>query len=72
MTVSNRGWRGGAAIVGAAFCSALLFAQSDLPIALPLRTMPKPTAEPNWPFGSFTPVDGGLWVDSYQGLVKLQ
>ncbi len=30
------------------------------------------TAEPNWPFGSVTPVDGGLWVSSYQALIKLQ
>jgi outer membrane protein assembly factor BamB len=30
------------------------------------------TAEANWPFGFVTPVDGGLWVDSYQALVKLQ
>jgi outer membrane protein assembly factor BamB len=30
------------------------------------------TAEANWPFGSVTPVDGGLWVSSYQALVKLQ
>ena len=30
------------------------------------------TAEPNWSFGTVTPVDGGLWVDSYQALVKLQ
>jgi outer membrane protein assembly factor BamB len=28
--------------------------------------------EPNWSFGFVTPVDGGLWVDSYQVLVKLQ
>jgi hypothetical protein len=31
-----------------------------------------PTAEPNWSFSFVTPVDGGLWVDSYQALVKLQ
>ncbi|WP_162180030.1 PQQ-binding-like beta-propeller repeat protein [Bryobacter aggregatus] len=30
------------------------------------------TAEPNWSFGAVAPVDGGLWVDSYQALVKLQ
>ena len=29
------------------------------------------TAEPNWPFGSVTPVDGGLWVDTMQGIIKL-
>jgi len=32
----------------------------------------RPTAEANWPFGYVTPVDGGLWVDSYQALIKLQ
>ena len=37
-----------------------------------LWSFSRPTAEPNWPFGSVTPVDGGLWVDSYQALVKLQ
>ena len=30
------------------------------------------TAEPNWPFGFVSPVGDGLWVDSYQALVKLQ
>jgi hypothetical protein len=32
----------------------------------------RPTAEPNWAFGTVTPFDGGLWVSSYQALVKLQ
>lgn len=32
----------------------------------------RPTAERNWAFGHVTPVDGGLWVDSYLALVKLQ
>lgn len=46
--------------------------------ALDLRTQKilwsfsRPTREANWPFGTVTPVDGGLWVDSYQALVKLQ
>jgi outer membrane protein assembly factor BamB len=30
------------------------------------------TAEPNWPFGFVTPVDGALWVSSYQALLKLE
>ena len=30
------------------------------------------TAEPNWAFGFVTPTTDGLWVDSYQALVKLQ
>lgn len=46
--------------------------------ALDLRTQKilwsfsRPTKEANWPFGFVTPADGGLWVDSYQALVKLQ
>lgn len=32
----------------------------------------RPTAERNWPFGHIAPVNGGLWVDSYQTLVKLE
>lgn len=30
------------------------------------------TAEPNWAFGFVSPAADGLWVDSYQALVKLQ
>jgi outer membrane protein assembly factor BamB len=37
-----------------------------------LWSFSRPTREPNWAFGHVTPVDGGLWVDSYQALVKLQ
>jgi outer membrane protein assembly factor BamB len=37
-----------------------------------LWSFSRTTAEANWPFGFVTPVDGGLWVDSYQALVKLQ
>lgn len=37
-----------------------------------LWSFSRPTAEANWPFGTVTPVDGGLWVNSYQALVKLQ
>ncbi|MEO5742020.1 MAG: PQQ-binding-like beta-propeller repeat protein [Vicinamibacterales bacterium] len=44
----------------------------DLDTRTILWSFSRPTAEPNWPFGSVTPVDGGLWVDSYQALVKLQ
>ena len=32
----------------------------------------RPTAERNWPFGHIAPVNGGLWVNSYQTLVKLE
>ena len=44
----------------------------DLDTRSILWSFSRPTAEPNWPFGFVSPVDGGLWVDSYQALVKLQ
>jgi outer membrane protein assembly factor BamB len=44
----------------------------DLATRTVLWTFSRPTAEPNWSFGFITPVDGGLWVDSYQALIKLQ
>jgi outer membrane protein assembly factor BamB len=37
-----------------------------------LWSFSRPTAEPDWPFGCVTPVDRGLWVSSYQALLKLQ
>ena len=44
----------------------------DLDSRTILWSFSRPTAERNWAFGHVTPVDGGLWVDSYQALVKLQ
>jgi outer membrane protein assembly factor BamB len=44
----------------------------DLTTRAVLWTFSRPTAEANWPFGYVSPVDGGLWVDSYQALIKLQ
>lgn len=44
----------------------------DLESRTILWSFSRPTAEPNWPFGSVTPVNGGIWVNSYQALVKLQ
>lgn len=44
----------------------------DLDTRTILWSFSRPTAEANWPFGFVTAVDGGLWVDSYQALVKLQ
>jgi outer membrane protein assembly factor BamB len=44
----------------------------DLDTRAILWSFSRPTAEPNWSFGFIRPVDGGLWVDSYQALVKLQ
>jgi outer membrane protein assembly factor BamB len=37
-----------------------------------LWSFTRPTEEPNWAFGYLLPVDGGLWVDSYKTLLKLQ
>ena len=44
----------------------------DLDTHTVLWSFSRPTAEAGWAFGFVTPVDGGLWVDSYQALVKLQ
>lgn len=44
----------------------------DLSTRAILWSFSRPTAEANWSFGTVTPVDDGLWVDSYQALVKLQ
>ena len=44
----------------------------DLDTRKILWSFSRPTAEPNWAFGFVTPTADGLWVDSYQALVKLQ
>lgn len=44
----------------------------DLDTRTILWSFSRPTAEPNWNFGYVAPVDGGIWVDSYQALIKLQ
>lgn len=44
----------------------------DLETRSILWSFSRPTAEANWPFGHVTPMDDGLWVDSYNALVKLQ
>ena len=44
----------------------------DLDSRAILWSFTRPTAEPNWPFGWVTPVDGGIWVDSYQAMIKLR
>jgi outer membrane protein assembly factor BamB len=44
----------------------------DLATHAILWSFSRPTAEANWSFGYVMPVDDGLWVDSYQALVKLQ
>ena len=44
----------------------------DLDTRAVLWSFSRPTAEKNWSFGFVTPVNDGLWVDSYKALVKLQ
>ncbi len=44
----------------------------DLDTRKILWSFSRETVEANWPFGFVTPFDGGVWVDSYQALVKLQ
>ncbi len=44
----------------------------DLDTRAVLWSFTRVTAEKNWPFGAVTPVNDGLWVDSYKALVKLQ
>lgn len=44
----------------------------DLDTRTILWSFSRSTREPHWPFGYVTPVDGGLWVDSYKAIVKLQ
>jgi outer membrane protein assembly factor BamB len=44
----------------------------DLATQTVLWSFSRPTAEANWPFGYVIAVDGGLWVDSYQALIKLE
>ncbi len=44
----------------------------DLDTRTILWSFSRPTAEKDWSFGYVTPVNDGLWVDSYKALVKLQ
>lgn len=44
----------------------------DLETRTILWSFSRPTAEKDWSFGYVTPVNDGLWVDSYKALVKLQ
>ena len=44
----------------------------DLSTRALLWSFSRPTEEKNWAFGYVTPVNDGLWVDSYKALVKLQ
>lgn len=44
----------------------------DLDTQKILWSFSRPTAEPNWSFGTVVPIDNGLWVDSYLSMIKLQ
>jgi outer membrane protein assembly factor BamB len=64
-------FQGSPAIKPAAAAAGTLYAL-DLDTREVLWSFTRPTAEPNWAFDHPTPVDGGLWVTSYQALLKLQ
>jgi outer membrane protein assembly factor BamB len=65
-------YSGGRAVVQAPPLPGARLNALDLDTRTILWSFSRPTAEANWPFGYVTPFDGGLWVDSYQALVKLQ
>jgi outer membrane protein assembly factor BamB len=65
-------YQGGKPVVSAPVLPGGRLNALDLDTRAILWSFSRPTAEANWPFGFVTPVDGGLWVDSYQALVKLQ
>ena len=65
-------YSGGRPIVGPAALPSGTLNALDLDTRAILWSFSRPTAERNWAFGYVTPIDGGLWVDSYQALVKLQ
>ncbi len=65
-------YQGGRPVVSAPALPSGRLNALDLDTRAILWSFSRPTAEANWPFGFVTPVDGGLWVDSYQALVKLQ
>jgi outer membrane protein assembly factor BamB len=44
----------------------------DLDTRAILWSFTRPTEDPNWSFGTVTPVDGGLWTDTYRTLLKLE
>ncbi len=65
-------YQGGKLIVSAPVLPGGRLNALDLGTRKILWSFSRPTVEANWPFGFVTPVEGGLWVDSYQALVKLQ
>jgi outer membrane protein assembly factor BamB len=65
-------YQGGRRIVSAPVLPGGRLNALDLDTRAILWSFSRPTVEENWPFGFVTPVESGLWVDSYQALVKLQ
>ena len=65
-------YQGGKRIVSAPVLPGGRLNALDLDTRVILWSFSRPTLEANWSFGFVTPVEGGLWVDSYQALVKLQ
>ncbi len=65
-------YSGGRPVVAAAALPPGTLHALDLDTRSILWSFSRSTAEANWPFGTVTPMDGGLWVDSYQALVNLQ
>ncbi len=65
-------YQGGRPVVSAPALPSGRLNALDLDTRAILWSFSRPTREANWPFGFVTPVEGGLWVDSYQALVKLQ
>jgi outer membrane protein assembly factor BamB len=69
---STTAYSGGRAVVQTPPLPGARLNALDLDTRAILWSFSRPTAEANWSFGYVTPFDGGLWVDSYQALVKLQ
>lgn len=44
----------------------------DMTTGTRLWSFTRRTKDPDWSFGAILPVDGGLWVDAYAALLKLQ
>jgi len=44
----------------------------DMTTGTRLWSFTRRTKDPDWSFGAVLPVDGGLWVDAYAALLKLQ
>lgn len=74
-TAEVQGWiqySGGRPVVTAAALPPGTLHALDLDTRSILWSFSRTTAEANWPFGHVTPVNDGLWVDSYQAIVNLQ